>query len=90
MAANLEVKNYLLNRGINEETIKTFQIGFAPKGWDNLSTFFKKNLDPELQKVDAGLFKISEKIISFMTFSEIELFFLSNLIEIKLLDLVEE
>ena len=56
-----EVKNYLLNRGINEETIKTFQIGFAPKGWDNLSTFFKKNLDPELQKVDAGLFKISEK-----------------------------
>ena len=56
-----EVKNYLLNRGINEETIKTFQIGFAPKGWDNLSTFFKKNLDAELQKVDAGLFKISEK-----------------------------
>ena len=56
-----EVKNYLLNRGINEETIKTFQIGFATKGWDNLSTFFKKNLDPELQKVDAGLFKISEK-----------------------------
>ena len=56
-----EVKNYLINRGINEETIKTFQIGFAPKGWDNLSTFFKKNLDPELQKVDAGLFKISEK-----------------------------
>ena len=56
-----KVKNYLLNRGINEETIKTFQIGFAPKGWDNLSTFFKKNLDPELQKVDAGLFKISEK-----------------------------
>ena len=56
-----EVKNYLLNRGINEETIKTFQIGFAPKGWDNLSTFFKKNLDPELQKVNAGLFKISEK-----------------------------
>ena len=50
-----EVKNYLLNRGINEETIKTFQIGFAPKGWDNLSTFFKKNLDPELQKVDGAI-----------------------------------
>ena len=56
-----EVKNYLLNRGINEETIKTFQIGFAPEGWDNLSTFFKKNLDPEAQKIDAGLFKTSEK-----------------------------
>ena len=56
-----EVKNYLLNRGINEETIKTFQLGFAPKGWDNLSTFFKKILDSELQQVDAGLFKISEK-----------------------------
>ena len=56
-----EVKNYLLNRGINEETIKTFQIGFAPEGWDNLSTFFKKNLDSEAQKIDAGLFKTSEK-----------------------------
>ena len=56
-----KVKNYLLNRGINEETIKTFQIGFAPKGWDNLSTFFKKNLDSEAQKIDAGLFKTSEK-----------------------------
>ena len=56
-----EVKNYLLNRGINEETIKTFQLGFAPKGWDNLSTFFKKTLDSELQQVDAGLFKTSEK-----------------------------
>ncbi len=56
-----DVKNYLLNRGINEETIKTFQLGFAPKGWDNLSTFFKKTLDSELQQVDAGLFKTSEK-----------------------------
>ena len=56
-----EAKNYLLKRGINEETIKTFQLGFAPKGWDNLSTFFKKTLDSELQQVDAGLFKISEK-----------------------------
>ena len=56
-----EVKNYLLKRGINEETIKIFQLGFAPKGWDNLSRFFKKTLDSELQQVDAGLFKISEK-----------------------------
>ena len=56
-----EVKNYLLNRGINEETIKTFQIGFAPEGWDNLLTFFKKNLDSEAQEIDAGLFKTSEK-----------------------------
>ena len=56
-----EVKNYLLKRGINEKTIKTFQLGFAPKGWDNLSRFFKKTLDSELQQVDAGLFKISEK-----------------------------
>lgn len=56
-----DVKDYLLNRGINEETIKTFQLGFAPKGWDNLSTFFKKTLDSELQQVDAGLFKTSEK-----------------------------
>ena len=45
-----EVKNYLLNRGINEETIKTFQIGFAPKGWDNLSTFFKKKSRSRITK----------------------------------------
>ena len=59
--SEFDVKNYLLNRGINEETIKAFQLGFAPKGWDNLSTFFKKTLDSELQQVDAGLFKTSEK-----------------------------
>ncbi|MDA9595216.1 DNA primase, partial [SAR86 cluster bacterium] len=57
----LEVKNYLLKRGIAEEIIKNFQIGFAPKGWNNLTSFFESNLSADLKKVDAGLLKISEK-----------------------------
>ena len=57
----LEVKNYLLKRGIAEEIIKNFQIGFAPKGWNNLTSFFESNLSADLKKVDAGLLKTSEK-----------------------------
>ena len=48
----LEVKNYLLKRGIAEEIIKNFQIGFAPKGWNNLTSFFESNLSADLKKVE--------------------------------------
>ncbi|MDD4894698.1 MAG: DNA primase [Candidatus Omnitrophica bacterium] len=32
----LQAKRYLLKRGINEDAIKTFKLGFAPKSWDAL------------------------------------------------------
>ena len=40
---------YFRQRGINEETIKEFQLGFAPDAWDKLSTaFVQREISPEL------------------------------------------
>lgn len=36
-------KNYLKNRGVSEDAIDSFKIGFSPDSWDRLSTNLKKN-----------------------------------------------
>jgi DNA primase len=33
---------YLNKRGINQETIKMFRLGYAPEGWNNINNFFQK------------------------------------------------
>jgi DNA primase len=55
------IRTYLSERGISEDICETFQIGFAPKGWDNLLNHFNETLPEELKEEDAGLFKTSEK-----------------------------
>ena len=35
--AGERARSYLTKRGLTRETIETFQIGFAPKGWDHLA-----------------------------------------------------
>ena len=55
------IRSYLADRGISEDICKTFQIGFAPKGWDNLLNYFNENLPEALKEEDVGLFKTSEK-----------------------------
>ncbi|HEY4686738.1 MAG TPA: DNA primase [Candidatus Subteraquimicrobiales bacterium] len=40
---------YLKSRGFTEDTIREFQVGLAPAGWDSLLKFlFKKGFKPEL------------------------------------------
>lgn len=36
-ASAKSAKDYLLNRGISEETLKTFRVGFAPDSWDTVT-----------------------------------------------------
>ena len=36
-AAAKSAKDYLLNRGLSEETLKTFRVGFAPDAWDSVT-----------------------------------------------------
>ena len=36
-----EVVNYLLSRGVTKDTMITFRIGYAPKGWGNVSDYLK-------------------------------------------------
>ncbi len=40
--AGLEAKKYLIDRGINKETIEEFEIGFAQNEKDSLTNFFTK------------------------------------------------
>ncbi len=37
-----KAKEYLLNRGITEESIEKWRIGFAPDTWDGLMNFLKQ------------------------------------------------
>jgi len=56
-----KAKQYLLNRGITEESIKKWRLGYAPEVWDGLSKFLigKGYKIEEIQK--AGLSLKSEK-----------------------------
>lgn len=37
-----KILEYLLGRGLNDETIKLFRLGYAPKGWRNVIQFLLK------------------------------------------------
>lgn len=38
-AGKVKILDYLKKRGLKEETIKEFRLGYAPSGWDNLMKF---------------------------------------------------
>lgn len=47
--AGQKALEYLKQRGLSEETVKKFNLGFAPPGWENLLTFARKRgLPPDL------------------------------------------
>ena len=48
------VLRYLENRGLTHDTIRTFRLGYAPPGWESLSTRLKAKFG-ESMLVDAGL-----------------------------------
>lgn len=52
-----EVKKYLLDRGINKESIKKWRIGYAPDVWQGLSEFLdsRKYKKEEIEKAGLGL-----------------------------------
>ncbi|MDA8124844.1 MAG: DNA primase [Deltaproteobacteria bacterium] len=53
--AGEEAREYLRKRGIAEEAVRTFRIGFAPEGWSRLHDFLKRRgVAPELAE-QAGL-----------------------------------
>lgn len=52
---------YLNKRGISQETIKIFRIGYAPEGWNNINNFFQKKKIPFDIVEKAGLIVKREK-----------------------------
>lgn len=53
--------DYLLNRGLTPETIRKFDLGYAPRGWDNLIKYFTSKGYTEEDLEEAGLVTKNEK-----------------------------
>ena len=53
--AGKAAREYLEGRGITEETIKTFRLGFAPDSWEMLSTHLLQKGATQLQLERSGL-----------------------------------
>ena len=53
-------KQYLKKRGFSEETIKTFRIGYAEKGWDRLYSHLRTRHEDIKWAVKLGLIKNKE------------------------------
>lgn len=53
--------NYLLGRGLNESTIKSFGLGFAPDAWSGLLYHLKQKGYSQELMITAGLIAKSEK-----------------------------
>jgi DNA primase len=53
--AATSVRHYLKERGITEETTKTFRLGFAPDSWDALSTHLRQKGATQEQLEKSGL-----------------------------------
>ncbi len=56
-----EAREYLLKRGLNDEVIKNFNIGLAPKQTDTLYKVLKESNFIELDMIDSGLINSDEK-----------------------------
>ncbi len=48
-------RRYLSARGISEDTIRAFHVGFAPDSWDSLSMFLRNRGIPQTASEKAGL-----------------------------------
>ena len=59
--AGEETKKYLLNRGLKEETIKKWRLGYAPDVWQGLSNFLISKGYKREEMIKAGLAVKSEK-----------------------------
>ena len=56
-----EALNYLHNRGLSDDIIKKFQVGFAINKWDQLVNFFDKKKIKKDFLVKSGLVSFSDK-----------------------------
>ncbi len=61
LAGNAAAKEYIRSRGVADETLKKFKIGFAPNSWDALINFFKAKSVPASMLEKAGLVVANDK-----------------------------
>jgi len=63
-------RDYLAKRGLSEEVIKHFAIGFAPPGWDNVLKRFGRDEENRQSLIDAGMLVTNDKGRSYDRFRE--------------------
>ncbi|PHM43771.1 DNA primase [Xenorhabdus szentirmaii] len=63
-------QRYLAKRGLSEEVIQRFAIGFAPSGWDNVLTQFAHNEEERKQLDDAGMLVTNDQGQTYDRFRE--------------------
>ena len=61
LKANHSAQDYLRQRGLTDETVNNFQLGFAPDGWQNLCQFLQNKRFTDEIIIKAGLALRSEK-----------------------------
>ena len=64
LSQNNEALNYLKGRGITDETIKDFRIGYAPNDWRELLNFLKDKGVSEKEMLSVGLIKQKDSSLS--------------------------
>jgi len=57
---NEPAKKYLKERGINNETIRTFRLGFAGSAWGECSEYLRDRTFTDKEMVDAGVAKLAQ------------------------------
>ncbi|WP_426817462.1 DNA primase [Winslowiella sp. 2C04] len=63
-------RDYLAKRGLSDEVIKHFAIGFAPPGWDNVLKRFGRDEENRQSLIDAGMLVTNDKGRSYDRFRE--------------------
>ncbi len=61
LAGNETVRRYIADRGISEDSSRSFRLGFAPDTWRSVSSFLLAQGFTEDELFDAGLIKRSAK-----------------------------
>jgi len=57
LSADHEVSKYLITRGLNEELVNLYKIGYAPDDWSKLAEFFESKKVPMTVAEQLGLVK---------------------------------
>ncbi|KAB7895217.1 DNA primase [Rouxiella sp. S1S-2] len=68
--AGAPAREYLTQRGLSDDVINHFAIGFAPAGWDNALKRFGKTADDRTSLTDAGMLITNEQGRSYDRFRE--------------------
>ncbi|WP_264272476.1 DNA primase [Duffyella gerundensis] len=69
-SAAVPAREYLAQRGLSDEVIKHFAIGFAPPGWDNALKQFARNKEDRQSLIDAGMLVTNDQGRSYDRFRE--------------------